>query len=64
MKHAGVAVTITSVTDVLAFVIGASTVIPALGSFCVYAGLGIFFIYLYQAPMRFNIFIQNFIQNL
>lgn len=48
MKHAGVAITITSVTDLLAFLIGASTVIPALGSFCVYAGLGIFFIYIYQ----------------
>ena len=44
MKHAGVAITITSVTDLLAFAIGATTVLPAL---CIYASLGIFFIYLY-----------------
>ena len=30
MKHAGVAITITSVTDLLAFAIGATTVLPAL----------------------------------
>ena len=47
MKHAGVAITITSVTDFLAFAIGASTVLLALSSFCIFAALGIFFIYLY-----------------
>ena len=47
MKHAGVAVTITSVTDFLAFAIGASTVLPALSSFCIFAALGILFIYFY-----------------
>ena len=47
MKHAGVAITITSITDLLAFAIGASTVLPALSSFCIYAALGILFIYLY-----------------
>ena len=47
MKHAGVAITITSVTDILAFAIGATTVLPALSGFCIYASLGIFFIYFY-----------------
>ena len=47
MKHAGVAITITSITDLLAFAIGATTVLPALSSFCIYAALGILFIYLY-----------------
>lgn len=47
MKHAGVAITITSVTDLLAFAIGATTVLPALSGFCIYASLGIFFIYFY-----------------
>ena len=47
MKHAGVAITITSVTDLLAFAIGATTVLPALSGFCIYASLGIFFIYSY-----------------
>ena len=48
MKHAGVAITITSVTDLLAFFIGGTTIIPALASFCVYAAFGILFIYFYQ----------------
>ena len=48
MKHAGVAITITSVTDLLAFAIGASTAIPSLTSFCIYATFGILFIYFYQ----------------
>ena len=33
MKHAGVAITITSVTDLLAFGVGASSTLPALRSF-------------------------------
>ena len=33
MKHAGVAITITSVTDLLAFGVGASSSLPALRSF-------------------------------
>ena len=49
MKHAGVAITITSVTDLLAFGIGATSVLPALGSFCTYASIGIFSIYLNMA---------------
>ena len=49
-KHAGVSILITSLTDFAAFGVGASTVIPALRSFCVYAAmgvLGIFFITLF-----------------
>lgn len=48
MQHAGVAITITSVTDVIAFGIGGSTVIPALQSFCLYASVGIVATYFYQ----------------
>ena len=47
MRGAGVAITITSVTDLLAFAIGATTLLPALSSFCIYAALGIFFIFFY-----------------
>ncbi|XP_070195122.1 patched domain-containing protein 3-like isoform X2 [Littorina saxatilis] len=42
LKQAGVSITVTSVTDAVAFGVGASTVIPALSAFCVYAVLGIF----------------------
>ena len=56
MKHAGVAITITSVTDLLAFAIGASTAIPSLTSFCIYATFGILFIYFYQTTFFLALF--------
>ncbi|CAG0890355.1 unnamed protein product [Cyprideis torosa] len=49
MEHAGVAITITSVTDFAAFVIGATTIIPALRSFCVYTAVGILVLYIFQS---------------
>nr|XP_022315752.1 patched domain-containing protein 3-like isoform X2 [Crassostrea virginica] len=41
LRHAGVSILVTSVTDILAFGIGASTTLPALKSFCVFSCLGI-----------------------
>ena len=49
MSHAGIAITITSVTDFIAFGIGASTVLPALRSFCMYAAVGILSIFFFQS---------------
>lgn len=49
MRHAGVAITVTSLTDVIAFAVGASTDLPALRSFCLYAAVGIFAVYVMQA---------------
>ena len=40
MKHSGVAITITSVTDFLAFGIGTFSKLPAFSSFCFYAAIG------------------------
>eukprot|EP00092_Neocalanus_flemingeri_P026887 GFUD01029143.1.p1 GENE.GFUD01029143.1~~GFUD01029143.1.p1 ORF type:complete len:1040 (-),score=194.28 GFUD01029143.1:157-3276(-) len=48
LKHAGVSITITSLTDVCAFGIGAVTHIPALASFCVCTAIGLGGIYLLQ----------------
>ena len=48
MQHAGVAITVTSVTDIIAFAIGGTTVLPALKSFCLYASVGIVAIYVFQ----------------
>ena len=48
MAHAGVAITITSITNFIAFGIGASTAMPALQSFCVYASIGILSIFFFQ----------------
>ncbi|XP_052775868.1 protein patched homolog 3-like isoform X2 [Mya arenaria] len=45
LKHAGVSITVTSVTDIVAFAIGSSTVIPALSAFCAYAAFGILGLY-------------------
>ncbi|KAK7483450.1 hypothetical protein BaRGS_00025249 [Batillaria attramentaria] len=41
LKLAGVSITVTSLTDAVAFGVGASTVIPSLSAFCLYAVLGI-----------------------
>jgi len=49
MKHAGVAITVTSLTDIFAFGIGALTILPGLEAFCVSAAIGIGAIYLLQS---------------
>ena len=48
LRSSGMSITVTSLTDVVAFLIGSSTSLPALRNFCFYAAFGIFFDYLYQ----------------
>ncbi|XP_033117037.1 patched domain-containing protein 3-like isoform X2 [Anneissia japonica] len=48
LKHAGVSITVTSITDFSAFVIGATTILPALRSFCLYCGIGILFLFIFS----------------
>ncbi|XP_061193864.1 patched domain-containing protein 3-like [Saccostrea echinata] len=48
MKKSGVAITITSLTDLLAFVIGATSVFKSIRNFCIYTGVSVFFCYLNQ----------------
>lgn len=48
MEHAGVSVTVTSITDILAFGIGACTIMPGLSSFCITAAVCIAFIFVLQ----------------
>ena len=48
LSHSGVAITITSITDVVAFAVGGTTVLPALKSFCLFAAVGIVAIYWFQ----------------
>jgi predicted RND superfamily exporter protein len=45
MTHSGVAITITSITDFVAFALGGTTILPALRSFCFFASVGIISIY-------------------
>jgi len=48
LQHAGVSITVTSLTDVLAFGVGAVTAMPGLQSFCVCTALGLASIYTLQ----------------
>lgn len=48
LSHAGVSITITSMTDFAAFAISSTTSLPALSSFCVYASFGVLFLYFFQ----------------
>lgn len=48
LSHAGVSITITSITDLVAFAVSSVTSLPALSSFCVYAALGVTFLFLFQ----------------
>eukprot|EP00929_Paragymnodinium_shiwhaense_P030468 TRINITY_DN17267_c0_g1_i2.p1 TRINITY_DN17267_c0_g1~~TRINITY_DN17267_c0_g1_i2.p1 ORF type:complete len:1128 (+),score=278.62 TRINITY_DN17267_c0_g1_i2:231-3386(+) len=59
VRHGGLSIMITSVTDCLAFLIGSATVLPALSWFCVYAGLGVFFCFLFQIFMFAPILVLN-----
>ena len=56
MKHAGVAILVTSVTDLLAFGIGGTTAFPMVGSFCAFAALGIFFVFFFITTFFFGWF--------
>jgi len=49
MKRAGAAITVTSLTDFLAFAIGGTTVLPALRSFCIFCAVGLIVVYILQA---------------
>ena len=48
LKQAGSSITITSITDIAAFAVGGTTVLPGLRSFCLYASVGIVSIYFFQ----------------
>jgi Niemann-Pick C1 protein len=43
--HAGASITITSLTNVFAFLLGMTTSLPALSNFCFFAALGILMLY-------------------
>lgn len=47
-SEAAVSITITNLTDVLAFVIGSTIKLPGIRIFCAYAGVAMIFVYIYQ----------------
>ena len=48
MRLAGVSIFITSLTDFVAFLVSASSALPALRSFVIFAGFGIFFDFIFE----------------
>ncbi|KAL6724288.1 hypothetical protein Aduo_019188 [Ancylostoma duodenale] len=48
LSHAGVAVTITNVTDIMSFAIGCITDLPGIQLFCLYACVSVAYCYLFQ----------------
>ncbi|KAG4072065.1 hypothetical protein HA402_015564 [Bradysia odoriphaga] len=56
LQHAGASITVTSFTDVVAFSIGASTMLPSLQSFCIYAAVGVFFTYIFAITFVVAVF--------
>ncbi|KAL3071877.1 hypothetical protein niasHT_031068 [Heterodera trifolii] len=48
MQNGGVAVSITNITDILAFLIGCVTELPGIELFCLYAFAAVLFCYVYQ----------------
>ena len=60
LQQAGLAITVTSLTDVIAFVIGATTDVPALKYFCVYAAVGITFVYILQVTLFVAAIVLNY----
>ncbi|TRY79298.1 hypothetical protein TCAL_08847, partial [Tigriopus californicus] len=49
MKHAGVSITVTSITDMAAFLIGSSSSMPILRTFCLFAAMGVLFLYIFAS---------------
>lgn len=47
-SEAAVSITITNLTDTLAFIIGATTPLPGVRMFCAYSGIAMVFAYIYQ----------------
>ncbi|XP_050562223.1 protein patched homolog 1-like [Spodoptera frugiperda] len=56
LKHAGVSIVITSFTDIVALLIGAITILPSLKSFCIYAAMGVFFIFCFSVTFYVAVF--------
>ncbi|XP_046963436.1 NPC intracellular cholesterol transporter 1-like [Vanessa cardui] len=56
LKHAGVSIVITSFTDIVALLIGAITILPSLKSFCIYAAVGVFFIFCFSVTFYVAVF--------
>ncbi|KDR12704.1 protein patched homolog 3-like [Zootermopsis nevadensis] len=59
MRRAGVSITITTLTDVAAFLVGALTILPSLQSFCLYAAAGLLMTYIFQTSFFVACFVLD-----
>jgi predicted RND superfamily exporter protein len=58
-RSAGMSVLVTSLTDGLALLVGASTSLPALSAFCIYGGLGVFACFTYMFALFLPLVVVN-----
>jgi len=49
LTKAGTSIAVTSMTDMVAFIVGVSSTLPALRDFCIFAAVGIFWDFFYQS---------------
>ncbi len=59
LKNAGLSITMTSVTDILAFGVGSITVFPGLQSFCVGCSLALAAVFLLQVRNELLLKVQK-----
>jgi predicted RND superfamily exporter protein len=59
MSHAGVSILVTSVTDFLAFIIGSTTSLPALSSFCFFAAFGVLGLLILQVTFFYAVVVLD-----
>jgi predicted RND superfamily exporter protein len=59
LSHAGVSILVTSVTDFLAFIIGSTTSLPALASFCFFAAFGVLGLLLLQLTFFYAVIVLD-----
>ncbi|XP_012277603.1 patched domain-containing protein 3 [Orussus abietinus] len=48
LERSGISISTTSITNVMAFAIGVTTTMPFLRSFCMFASMGILFLYIFE----------------
>ncbi|XP_065087008.1 NPC intracellular cholesterol transporter 1-like [Ochlerotatus camptorhynchus] len=56
LKHAGASITVTSLTDIVAFGVGSITVLPSLQSFCIYAAFSVLMMFFFVITFYVAIF--------
>ena len=59
LAHAGASITLTSVTNAFSFFVGSFTGIPAIHSFCIFAGISVLTMYFSMLTMFSPWFIED-----